>query len=73
MIAAEFALVLLMFAVYLIGKRLLPRYAIILVLVAGTLFAWSQGLLQFEAVHVAFAKPEFVMPEFALTSLLGVG
>lgn len=69
----EFALVLLMFAVYLIGKRLLPRYAIILVLVVGTLFAWSQGLLQFEAVHVAFAKPEFVMPEFALTSLLGVG
>ncbi|WP_034292051.1 benzoate/H(+) symporter BenE family transporter [Herbaspirillum sp. RV1423] len=69
----EFGLVLLMFAVYLIGKRLLPRYAIILVLVLGTAFAATQGLLKFDTFHVALAAPEFVMPEFTLTSLLGIG
>lgn len=69
----EFTLVLLMFVLYLLARRLLPRYAIIIVLVLGTLFAGSQGLLKFESLHVAFATPEFVMPEFTLTSLLGVG
>ena len=69
----EFALVLLMFAVYLIAKRLLPRYAIIIVLALGTVFAGIQGLLKFETFHVSLATPVFVMPEFAWTSLLGVG
>jgi benzoate membrane transport protein len=69
----EFGLVLLMFAVYLFGKRWLPRYAIILVLALGTVFAGAQGLLKFDSFHLALATPEFVMPEFTLTSLLGVG
>ncbi|MCW5299809.1 benzoate transporter BenE [Herbaspirillum lusitanum] len=69
----EFGLVLLMFAAYLFGKRWLPRYAIILVLALGTAFAGAQGLLKFDSFHLALATPEFVMPEFTLTSLLGVG
>src|SRR5450830_575099 len=69
----EFALVLLMFALYLVAKRCLPRYVIIIVLVLGTLFAGSQGLLNFDTFHVALATPQFVMPEFSPTSLLGVG
>jgi len=69
----EFALVLLMFALYLVARRLLPRYAILIVLVLGTLFAGSQGLLKFDTFHVALATPQFVMPEFSPTSLLGVG
>jgi benzoate membrane transport protein len=69
----EFGLVLLMFAAYLFGKRWLPRYAIILVLALGTAFAGVQGLLKFDSFHFALATPEFVMPEFTLTSLLGVG
>jgi benzoate membrane transport protein len=69
----EFTLVLLMFAAYLFGKRWLPRYAIIVVLGLGTAFAGAQGLLKFDSFHLALATPEFVMPEFTLTSLLGVG
>ncbi|WP_050476690.1 benzoate/H(+) symporter BenE family transporter [Herbaspirillum rhizosphaerae] len=69
----EFALVLLMFAVYLVAKRFSPRYAIIIVLALGTAFAGAQGLLKFESFHASLATPEFVMPEFAWTSLLGVG
>ncbi|AKZ62867.1 membrane protein [Herbaspirillum hiltneri N3] len=69
----EFGLVLLMFAAYLFGKRWLPRYAIIVVLALGTTFAGAQGLLKFDSFHLALATPEFVMPEFTLTSLLGVG
>jgi benzoate membrane transport protein len=69
----EFTLVLLMFAAYLFGKRWSPRYAIIVVLGLGTAFAGAQGLLKFDSFHLALATPEFVMPEFTLTSLLGVG
>jgi len=69
----QFMLVLLMFVVYLLAKRLLPRYVIIIVLVLGIASAASQGLLKLDGFHIALARPEFVFPEFTLSSLLGVG
>ena len=61
----QFALVFAMFIAYLLLKRLLPRYAIILVLGLGIALAALQGLLHFESFHVALAQPVFTMPEFA--------
>ncbi len=69
----QFTLVLLMFVVYLLAKRVLPRYVIIIVLVLGTAYAATQGLLKLEGFHIALARPELVWPEFSLSSLLGVG
>ncbi|MFC3109165.1 benzoate/H(+) symporter BenE family transporter [Undibacterium arcticum] len=69
----QFALVFAMFIAYLLLKRLLPRYAIILVLGFGIALAALQGLLHFEHFHVALAQPVFTMPEFAWSSLIGVG
>lgn len=69
----RFGLVLLMFVAYLLAKRLLPRYVIIIVLVLGIAFAAAQGLLKFDHVHIALSRPELVWPEFSWSSLLGVG
>jgi len=69
----EFGLVLLMFVSYLIAKRCLPRYVIIIVLILGTAFAASQGLLKLDHFQIALAHPVLIMPQFSLTSLLGVG
>ena len=66
-------LVLAMFAAYLVFKRLLPRYAVIAVLVLGTLLAGAQGLLHFEQFRFALATPVFVWPTFSVTTLIGVG
>jgi len=69
----ELALVMLMFVVYLLAKRLLPRYAVILVLLLGTAFAASQGLLHFQSFHIAISKPELMVPQFQWSTLIGVG
>jgi benzoate membrane transport protein len=65
-------LVALMFAVYLLGRRLWPRYAVPSVLLAGVAVAQAQGLLQFGAVTWAFATPVFTMPSFSLAATVGV-
>jgi benzoate membrane transport protein len=72
-VATEPVLVLAMFAVYLLGKRWLPRYAVILVLVAGVAVAAWLGLIAPGAVTLALATPTFVMPTFSLPVLVGVG
>ncbi len=69
----QFALVFVMFAVYLLCKRLLPRYAIIVVLAAGVILASTKGLLHFEKFHFAFATPVFTMPVFSWSTIIGVG
>ncbi|WP_250461417.1 benzoate/H(+) symporter BenE family transporter [Microbulbifer litoralis] len=62
-----------MLLTYLAGRRWLPRYAIILVLLVGFGASWLLGLLQFGELHWALSRPVWVAPEFELATLLGVG
>jgi benzoate membrane transport protein len=62
-----------LFLAYLVGKRLLPRYAILLVLLLGVALAWRLDLLRWQAVELAVAIPQFVHPEFSWAALVGVG
>ncbi|CAB3660009.1 Inner membrane protein YdcO [Paraburkholderia phenoliruptrix] len=73
--AAQFqtALVLTMFVTYLVGKRIAPRYAIPLTLIAGTLAAGALGLLDFSHFQVAIAHPVFTMPAFSLAASISIG
>jgi benzoate membrane transport protein len=68
----QFALVGVMFAAYLLGRRLWPRYAVPGVLVAGMAVAAWRGQLHFGGVQWAWAQPVFVMPEFSLAATIGV-
>lgn len=70
---AEPALVGTMFLAYLALKRLLPRYAIALVLSLGVAIAAGTGSLHFENFHVELARPQWVQPEFSLTAIVGLG
>nr|WP_022951317.1 benzoate/H(+) symporter BenE family transporter [Leucothrix mucor] len=69
----ELVMVSLMFATYLLGKRFLPRYAIMLVLAVGLGYAALQGSIRYEALSLTLATPEFVFPSFNWVSLLSVG
>ena len=62
---SAFALVLLMLATYLVGRRLWPRYAVPGVLVAGVAFAAVNGQLHLEGVHWGLTVPVFTAPEFS--------
>lgn len=70
---SQFLLVMSMFLLYLFCRRLIPRYAIVVVLVVGVLIAGMQGLLRFEAFEVAMTVPVFVSPSFSAVTLIGVG
>ncbi|MDC7701966.1 benzoate/H(+) symporter BenE family transporter [Vogesella indigofera] len=69
----ELALVLAMFVAYLLAKRLLPRYAIVLVLLLGCAIAAAQGLLQLGDITLTLAMPLWTTPQFNPGVLLGVG
>ncbi|WOD18907.1 benzoate/H(+) symporter BenE family transporter [Paraburkholderia kirstenboschensis] len=73
--AAQFqtALVLTMFLTYLVVKRLAPRYAIPMTLIAGTIAAGALGLLDFSHFQVALAHPVFTMPAFSLAASVSIG
>ena len=69
----QLALALAMFAVYLLGRRAWPRYAVVGVLAVGTAIAAVTGQLQLDGVHVALARPVWTAPTFSVAALVGVG
>jgi len=59
------ALLLAMFAAYLVGRRWWPRYAVPGVLAVGVALAGAMGQLHFEQLHFAVALPVWTTPAFS--------
>jgi benzoate membrane transport protein len=68
----QFAMVFAMFAVYLLMRRLSPRYAVIAAFALGVLIAAALGLLRMETVRLELAKPVWTAPGFSMSALIGV-
>ena len=66
-------LVVSMLLAYLLGKRLLPRYAVLAALLVGTLLAGSFGLLNFEHFQLQLAVPEWTTPSFSFAAAISIG
>ncbi|MCD8512513.1 MAG: benzoate/H(+) symporter BenE family transporter [Nitrincola sp.] len=66
-------LVISMFIGYLVGKRYLPRYAILLVLMLGVLLVSVLGEFKVERLTFELALPIFTAPSFSLAAIIGVG
>ena len=66
-------LIISMLMIYLIGKRLWPRYAVLGVLIGGTAVAASQGLLDTRQMSLQFATPVWVTPAWSWQAVLGMG
>ena len=67
------ALVGLMLAVYLAGRRLRSRYTVPLTFLAGLAWSGANGLIRVDAVDLALAAPVFTAPTFSLSTAIGVG
>ena len=65
-------LAITLFFIYLIAKRLSPRYAIVSVLIFGLIFLLLQSRINFSGLSLALATPVFTAPEFSLNALLSV-
>jgi benzoate membrane transport protein len=61
-----------MLAVYLVGRRAWPRYAVPGVLAAGVAIAAIQGRLAPGGVDWAWAAPVFTAPAFSVSALVGI-
>jgi benzoate membrane transport protein len=68
----QLGMVLTMFVVYLLARRLLPRYAVILTLLVGIAFAAGLGLLRVDGLSLELAKPIFIVPTFSLAAVVGI-
>ncbi len=68
----QFALVFVMFIVYLLGRRCWARYAVPSVLAAGVAVAAFKGQLHLGSVQWAWATPVFTMPTFSLAATIGI-
>lgn len=68
----QFVLVFSMFCAYLICRRLLPRYAIVVTLLLGVGIAATQGLLHVGGLRLELARPVFTTPEFSWRALIGI-
>lgn len=66
------AMVLAMFVTYLAFRRLLPRYAVMAVLVVGCAFAFAAGELNASALVIGFATPVWIAPEFSWHAMLNI-
>ncbi|MGH8354445.1 MAG: benzoate/H(+) symporter BenE family transporter [Pseudomonas sp.] len=66
-------MVLAMFASYLLCKRLLPRYAVLAVLLVGCAIALGAGELNGAALVVGLATPVWISPEFSWHATLNLG
>ncbi|GAC14340.1 benzoate/H(+) symporter BenE family transporter [Aliiglaciecola lipolytica] len=66
-------LIISMILIYLIAKRLVPRYAIPLVLSCGVTFCLFNQTIQTQNLSLALASPEWVTPTFSWSSIIGIG
>ncbi|WP_350446557.1 benzoate/H(+) symporter BenE family transporter [Pseudomonas solani] len=67
------ALVLAMFFSYLLLKRLQPRYAVLVALLAGCAMSAALGLLDFSGFDFALAQPVWTTPSFSFTAIISIG
>ena len=72
--AAESALplVLLMLGTYLLGRRLVPRYAVVATLVVGVVFVMAAGQLGSKPISLALAMPVLTVPQFSYGAIVSL-
>lgn len=66
------ALILPMFAAYLLGRSFWPRANVPAILLLGVMIAMVQGRFHGDAVTVEITRPVWVTPEFSLRTIIGV-
>ncbi len=72
-LADDLPLVAVMFATWLAGRRLFPRYAIPTVLAAGLAWTALAGDVAFGAQAGVIARPVLTVPEVSIAALVGLG
>lgn len=65
-------LVLLMLGGYLLARRFVPRYAVVVTLAVGVAWVLLRGELAWASVHLELARPVFTAPVFSLSATISL-
>ena len=65
-------LVLLMLAIYLLARRLLPRYAVVLTLLGAVAFVAARAEVNWATATFSLAMPVFVTPAFSVSAAVSL-
>ncbi len=65
-------LVLLMLGSYLVGRRLLPRYAVVITLALAIGFVALRGEMAWSTIRFELARPVFTAPQFTLSAAISL-
>ncbi|MGY8563789.1 benzoate/H(+) symporter BenE family transporter [Paracidovorax citrulli] len=68
----QLGMALAMFATWLVGRRLFPRYAVIATLLVGVGVAAAQGLLHAGQLRLELAVPVFTWPTLSWPAVFGI-
>ncbi len=69
---SQFSMGVAMFATWLVGRRWLPRYAVILTLAVGIAVAVAQGQLHLQGVTLQLAVPVWTTPQLSWAAVASV-
>lgn len=69
----SWAFILTLLAIYLVAKRLWPRYCIVLTVVAAMILCPMFMPFQFPHLSWSLAKPVWISPKFSLSTIIGLG
>ncbi|WP_349986306.1 benzoate/H(+) symporter BenE family transporter [Stenotrophomonas sp. WHRI 8082] len=69
---SQFGMGVAMFATWLVGRRWLPRYAVILTLAVGIAVAVAQGQLHLKGVTLQLAVPVWTTPQLSWAAVASV-
>lgn len=70
--AAQPLLVGAMIGTYLLGRRVWPRYTVVVMLGAGVGFSWLLGMTHLGGLHVALVMPRLVEPAWSWNAVFGL-
>ncbi|MFN3438963.1 MAG: benzoate/H(+) symporter BenE family transporter [Acidovorax sp.] len=65
-------LVLLMLGVYLVSRRWVARYAVVITLAVGVVYVAAQGQMTWSAVQLELAVPVFTAPVFSVAATVSL-
>ncbi|MHA3084400.1 benzoate/H(+) symporter BenE family transporter [Acinetobacter sp. ANC 5383] len=68
----SWAFILTLLAIYLVAKRLCPRYCIVLTVIAAMILCPVFMPFQFPHLSWSLAKPVWISPEFSASTILGL-
>lgn len=66
-------LVIVMFMTYLISRQLMPKFAMLFVLIISVVLAWQLELMTFTEFSWQLSEFKYISPEFNSSAILGIG